>query len=121
MSVPSPEDSGATAPAPERGPHAATKAERQAARARVGAYHEAELAKLIERVREGLGRYDVAELDAFELDDLIHRYERATQKLWGFCVGYGGPAVAKARTLDFAEQEGELPDWWAAGEPRRGS
>jgi hypothetical protein len=37
----------------EAGP---SKAERRAARAAVGAYHEAELARLIEHVREGLER-----------------------------------------------------------------
>jgi hypothetical protein len=59
-----------------------SKPERRAARAAVGAYHEAELARLLEHVRGGLARYDVGELDAFELDDLIHHYKRATQKLW---------------------------------------
>lgn len=42
---------------------------------------ETELGRLIERVREGLARYDTGQIDAFELDDLIHRYKRATQKL----------------------------------------
>jgi hypothetical protein len=55
--------------------------------AAVGAYHESEPAKLIERVREGLVRYDAGEIDAFELDDLVHHYKRATQKLWSFRVG----------------------------------
>jgi hypothetical protein len=59
----------------------ATKAERRAARAAVAAYHEAELAGLIDHVREGLARYDAREIDAFELDELIHHYHRATQKL----------------------------------------
>src|SRR5215203_2181208 len=59
-----------------------SKAERRAARAAVGAYHEAELARLIEHVREGLARLDAGEIDAFELDELIHHYKRAAQKLW---------------------------------------
>jgi hypothetical protein len=50
--------------------------------AAAGAYHESEPAKLIERAREGLVRYDAGEIDAFELDDLVHHYKRATQKLW---------------------------------------
>ena len=70
------------------GAHAGpSKAERRAARAAVGAYHEAEVARLLEHVREGLERYDAGEIDAFELDDLIHHYKRATQKLWSFCTG----------------------------------
>ncbi len=40
----------------------------------------------IEHVREGLARYDAGEIDAFELDELIHHYKRATQKLWSFCT-----------------------------------
>lgn len=101
-----------------RDPHRATKAERRAARERVGAYHEAEQAKLLEHVRSGFQRYGAREIDAFELDDLIHHYHRASQKLWSFCNG-PGPAVSKARGLDWAEREGELPDWWAIAEPRR--
>lgn len=67
------------------GAHAGpSKAERRTARAAVGAYHEAELARLLEHVREGLERYDAGEIDAFELDELIHHYKRATQKLWTF-------------------------------------
>lgn len=104
--------------APPHDPHRATKAERRAARERVGSYHEAELAKLLGRVRSGFQRYEADEIDAFELDELIHHYKRATQKLWSFCNG-PGPAVAKARELDWAEREGELPDWWAIAEPRR--
>jgi hypothetical protein len=41
-----------------------SKAERRAARAD----HEQELARLIDRVREGLARFDGGEIDAFELD-----------------------------------------------------
>ena len=69
---------------------ASSKAERRAARAVVAAYHEAELGKLIERLRAGIARYDAGVIDAFELDDLVHHYKRATQKLWSFCVGSGG-------------------------------
>ena len=60
---------------PSTGP---SKAERRAAREAVGAYHEAELGGLVEHVREGLARYDAREIDAFELDELIHHYKRAT-------------------------------------------
>jgi hypothetical protein len=57
-------------------------------------------------------------MDAFELDELIHRYKRSAQELWKFCV-MNGPDWA-ARTLEYLEDQGEEPpDWWAAGEPRR--
>jgi hypothetical protein len=87
-----------------------SKAERRAARAAVGVYHEAELQRLIERVRDGLARYDTGEIDAFELDDLIHHYKRATQRLWSFCAGSGGHVDMAARTLEWLRQQGELPD-----------
>jgi hypothetical protein len=101
---------------PQAGP---SKAERRAARAVVGAYHEAELARLIDHVREGLERYDAGEIDAFELDELIHRYKRATQKLWSFCTGGGAHVYSTARTLEWLRDQGELPDWWEQATPRR--
>lgn len=99
--------------------HAASKAERREARTRVGAYHEAELAALVERLRDAFRRYDAGEIDVFELDELVHHYKKATQELWKFCVGGGSHVVMAARTLDFWEAEGERPDWWEAGERRR--
>ena len=101
-------------------PHAmATKADRRAARVSVGAYHEAELAKLIGHVRAGLARYDAGAIDAFEFDEIVHRYKRATQKLWSFCAGSGAQVETAARTLEWLREQDELPDWSAAGEPRR--
>jgi hypothetical protein len=90
-------------------PSGPSKAERRAARAAVGAYHEAELARLIEHVREGLARYDAGELDAFELDDLIHHYKRATQKLWSFCSGGGSQIYSTAKALEWLGAEGGTP------------
>src|SRR4051794_11899540 len=98
---------------------ARTKAERRADREAVGAYHEAELRGLLERVREGFAAYDAGEIDAFELDDLIHRYKRAAQKLWSACVGGGAHASRTARLLEWQAGEGELTDWWELAAPRR--
>jgi hypothetical protein len=96
-----------------------TRAARRAARAVVGGYHAAQLAELIEHVREALIRYDAGEIDAFELDEVIHHYKRATQELWKFCVGGGSHVLFAAGTLAYWDAEGERPDWWAAGAPRR--
>jgi hypothetical protein len=96
-----------------------SKVERRAARAAVGAYHETELARLLEHVRKGLERYGAGEIDAFELDELIHHYNRATQKLWTFCTGGGAHVYSTARTLDWLRDQGELPDWWQQATPRR--
>jgi hypothetical protein len=96
-----------------------TKAARRVAQELVGDYHEAKLAELIDRVRDALARYDAGEVDAFELDDVIHQYKRAARELWKFCVGTGSDALFAARTLEYWEAEGEWPDWWKAGAPRR--
>ena len=42
-----------------------SKAERRAAREAVAAYHEAELAKLVERVGEAIDAFRSGQLDAF--------------------------------------------------------
>ena len=96
-----------------------SKAERGAARATVAAYHEAELGKLVERLRAEIARYDAGELDVFELADLVHRYKRASQKLWSFCTGSGGQVEMAARTLEWLRRENDLPDWWKEAAPRR--
>ncbi|MGH2714688.1 MAG: hypothetical protein ACRDM7_12530 [Thermoleophilaceae bacterium] len=99
---------------------ARSKAQRRADFALVGTYYEAALAELLERVREGFSRYDVRELDAFELDDLIHRYKRATRELWKFCGNVtGSGAHFVARTLEELQARGETIDWWERGNPPR--
>lgn len=92
-----------------------SRAERRAARARIGAYHETKLAELIEHVRQALARYDAGEIDVFDLDDVIHHYKRAARELWKFCSGTGSDVLFAARTLDFWEAEEDFPDWWQAG------
>jgi hypothetical protein len=96
-----------------------TKAERRAARERVGRYHEARLQEVLEHVRDGFVRYDAGELDAFDLDGFIHQYTRAARELWKFCAVTGSQALYTARTLDCWVREGEEPDWWERRAPRR--
>ena len=57
------------------------RAGRQKARALIADYHEQQLLALLEHVRGGFTRLDCGEIDAFELDELIHRYKRSAQKL----------------------------------------
>jgi hypothetical protein len=111
-------------------PAKSSKAERQADVALVIRYHEARLADLLERVRDGLDRYDAGELDAFELDELIHRYKRAARELWKFCGDrtHGRSSHFIARTLEDMQKREETIDWWdpetptipAGAEPARG-
>lgn len=86
----------------------------------VGRYYEEQLAALLERVREGFARYDAGELDAFELDDLVWHYKRATRELWKFCGNTTGSHTRiVAATIRDLEGDGEVIDWWDAGNPRR--
>jgi hypothetical protein len=100
-------------------PEARTKAQRRADREAVGAYHEAQQAKSLDHVRDGFARYDAGQIDAFELDELIHQYHRASQKLWSACVGGGAHASRMAGLLEWQAAEGEQTDWWELGAPRR--
>ena len=54
---------------------ATEKAERRAARELIGAYHQAQLRLLLERVRAGFAQLDAGEMDEFDLDELIHHYK----------------------------------------------
>src|SRR3954452_7937749 len=100
-------------------PEAHTKAQRRADRELVGTYHDEQLAKLLEHVRDGFARWDADEIDAFELDEVIHHYKRAAQKLWSTCVGGGGHVEGMARRIEWEAAQGEQTDWWTLGEPRR--
>jgi hypothetical protein len=101
--------------------HAATKAEQRAARERVSAYYEGELAKLVERVEDAVARYRAGEIDTHDVDDVIHRYSKAARELWKFCWSQGGGshAVFVARTLDLWAAEADEVDWWVEAERRR--
>lgn len=101
-------------------PSQPSKAERQADVALVVSYHEARLAELLERVRAGFDLYDSGELDAFELDELIHRYKKAARELWKFCGDITGRnAHFIARTLEEMQKREETVDWWERGNPER--
>jgi hypothetical protein len=62
-----------------------SKARRRVARTLVATYHEAELAGLVEHVAAAIERYRADELDVHDVDEVIHRYRKATQALWKFC------------------------------------
>lgn len=62
-------------------------------------------------MRDGFARYDAGVMDAFELDELINRYKRATQNPYSFCVGAGGQVEHVARVLEWQAAEGERTDW----------
>jgi hypothetical protein len=98
-----------------------SKADRRAARALVATYHEAELAGLVEYVAEAIERYRAGEIDVHDVDEVIHRYHKATQELWKFCFlgGSGAYAERVAAMLEHLTAEGERPDWWEVAERGR--
>lgn len=93
------------------GPPRSSKAERRAARERVSAYHEEQLANILAHVRAGFDAYEAGRIDAFELEGVIHHYQRAARKLYTFCVGSGSQMELAARTLEWLRSEGNEPDW----------
>lgn len=93
----------------------ASKAERQAARDRVTAYHEARLGELLEHVGRALDRFRAGQLDAFEVDAVIHQYHRAAQRLWTFCGESGAQVEAAAHLIEDMTGAGEAIDWWQRG------
>ena len=95
------------------------RAQRRAARTTIAAYHEAQLGLLLERVRDGFACLDGGEIDAFELDELIHRYKQAARELWKFCNLSGRSPMSALHALELRREQGEEPDWWEAGQRRR--
>ena len=94
------------------------KAKRRAGTAALAAYHKAQLAGLLERVRDGFHDYDAGRLDEFGLDELIHHYTEANQLLWSFCSVSGGRVSQQMAILELERQDGNEPDWWDAAEQR---
>jgi len=75
---------------------------------------------LLEHVRDGFARLDAGEIDAFELDDLIHRYKRSARELWKFCGQSGAGWWERAVSmLALLREEGDGATRWQAGEPSR--
>ncbi len=100
------------------GDHAPRARARRTDRVLISAYHEAN-ADLLEHVRAGFTAYDAGQIDAFELDDIIHQYKRAARELWKFCAVSGSRAEWAARILEAWKAEGKEPDWWEAGAWRK--
>lgn len=90
-----------------------TKSERRAAREVIAAYHQAQLAELLQRVGETVDSFRAGELDAFDVDQVIFQYSRAAKELWKFCNV--GDVMFTARLIS----EEAPADWWERGVPSR--
>ena len=71
-------------------PIVGTKADRRAARERVSAYHQSQLAELLSHVAAAIDRYRAGEIDAYAADETIHHYHRAAGNLRKFFFVRGG-------------------------------
>jgi hypothetical protein len=80
----------------------ATRAERRAARGRVSAYNQVQLAELLSHVAAAIDRYRDGDIDAYAVNETIHHYHRAAAELWKFCFarGSGTRAEFTASLLD---------------------
>ena len=102
----------------EPGQAKAKRARRHNDVATVTGYHEAQLGKLLERVRDALRRYETGELDAFAVDAVMHQYTRAARELWKFCGDLSGSGAAStASVLRRSPEEADAIDWWERGRP----
>jgi hypothetical protein len=90
-----------------------SKSERRAAREDVAAYHEAQLVVLISQVDAAIDRFRAGELDAFDVDQVLFQYSRATKELWKFCNL--GPVEFTASMI----REDPPTDWWERSAPRQ--
>lgn len=85
----------------------------------IAAYHDEQLRLLVNRIRDGIAKFDAGEIDVFELDEIIGHYKRSAAKLETFCGFSGGQWLRAARSLTHFREEGDEPDWWEAGTSRR--
>ncbi len=90
-----------------------TEAERRAARAKVAAYHEEQLGRLVEHLADAIDRHRAAELDAFDVDEVVFQYSRAAKELWKFC----NLANAEVAARIIADEPPN--DWWDRGARRQ--
>ena len=79
----------------------------------MAAYHQAQLALLVERVGVEIDRYRAGELAAFDVDQVIFQYSRAAKELWKFCN------LAEVETTANFIREWPPADWWERGAPRK--
>ena len=86
--------------------------DRRAAREAVAAYHEAQLAGLVERVGLAVDRFRRGELDAFDVDHVLFQYSRAAKELWKFC-NLGDPELIAGLIRDRPPVH-----WWELGAPK---
>ena len=116
---------GAAEPADTRGQaldRAGHHTRRRAAREAIAAYHQARLDELVTRVAAAVDGWREGSQDAYDVDEILHHYQRAARELWKFCWGTGGGHVELvADQIHRLADNHEVIDWWERGAPHRRS
>jgi hypothetical protein len=86
----------------------------------VAGYHEKCLRELTEHIADAIDHYRAGDLDAFEVEAIIHQYHQAATELWTFCWAGGGSHVRHAAQLiEHNNANDDVINWWERGAPRR--
>jgi hypothetical protein len=105
--------------APDQAGH---RTRRRAARETIAAYHQARLDELVSHVAAAVDRWREGSLDVYDVDEILHRYQRAARELWKFCWATGGSHVEwVADQLHRLVEDHEAIDWWERGAPHHRS
>jgi hypothetical protein len=97
------------------------KAGRRIARQQVAAYHQARLDELLGHVAAAVDGWRAGSMDTYDIDQVLHHYQRAARELWKFCWGTGGGRHAEliAAHLHRLAEDNQVIDWWERGASRR--
>jgi hypothetical protein len=89
----------------------------------VADYHQARLDELVQHVAMAVDGWRAGSLDAHDVDEVLHRYQRAARELWKFCWGTGGGRHVElvAAHLHRLAEDNQVIDWWERAAPRRRS
>jgi hypothetical protein len=90
------------------------RAGRRAARERVAAYHQACLDELVRHVASAIDGWRAGSLDAHDVDEVLHHYQRAARELWKFCWSTGGGSQVEliASHIRQLAEDDQVIDWW---------
>jgi hypothetical protein len=107
--------------APGTVPRVGDRTGRRAAREAVAAYHQARLDELVGYVASAIDGWRAGSLDAHDVDEVLHHYQRAARELWKFCwsTGSGSHVEFIAHQLRQMADENQVIDWWDRGTPLR--
>ena len=89
-----------------------SKAERKAARERLNAYYLRKQQELLAPVIEAIDRYRRGEIDAWEMDYIIHVYHRQSQELYSFAGDVSGGQLGMMIYIIEREEENPEENSW---------